>query len=273
MVPKSVLDQPVFERMEGDDDRSAALAKTARQHGRKEVVEVFELVVGGDSQGLKHARGGMGLRPATRVNRFADRLDQVGGSPNGTRCAPGDDCSGDVAAESFLAVFEEDVSQLGLIEGREELGRRNSTARVKAHVERAAGLEAEAAAGVGQLIGRKAQVEQDAVDLVDVQFVEDGRHLDITGVPQDAAGIGQGLGSPGDHHGIAIETDEFVVSTEMGKDDATVAAGADRAIDDDKPRTRIKELNDFPYEDGLVNGRALAFRGPRWIRHGMTCRK
>jgi len=43
--------------MEADDDRAAAGRKPVRQRRGEEVLEVFEFVVNGDSQGLKDARG------------------------------------------------------------------------------------------------------------------------------------------------------------------------------------------------------------------------
>jgi hypothetical protein len=46
-----------------------------------------------------------------------------------------------------------------------------------------------------------------------------------------------------------------------------MTAGSDGAIHHDQSRSNLEELNDFPYQDGPVNGRATVSRGSRRIRH------
>jgi hypothetical protein len=128
-------------------------------------------------------------------------------------------------------------------------------------------LEAESAFRVGQLVGRKPQVEQDSIGATDSKLVEDFRQLGITGLLQDAARIGQHLACPRKHQWIAIKTDQFSVGTELFEDETAMTTGSDRAVDHDQPRRKAEELNDFPYEDGSVDGRAPVWRGPRQIRH------
>jgi len=117
------------------------------------------------------------------------------------------------------------------------------------------------------LIGGETQVEQNAVDARDSELIQDLWQLRITGLPQDAARVGKTLGRPGEHQGIAIKSDEFSGGTEVFEEDATMASGSDRPVNDDQPWLDVEKLDDFPYEDGPMNGRALVSRGPRRIRH------
>jgi hypothetical protein len=128
-------------------------------------------------------------------------------------------------------------------------------------------LKAESAFRVGQLVGREPQIEQDSIDAVDSKLVEDFRQLGITGLLQDAARIGQYRACSREHQWIAIETDQFSVGTELFEDETAMTAGSDRAVNHGQPRRKLEELNDFPYEDGSVDGRAPVWRGPRRIRH------
>ncbi len=128
-------------------------------------------------------------------------------------------------------------------------------------------MEAESAFQVGQLVGRKSQVEQNSIDAVDSKLVEDFRQLGIIGLLQDAARIGQDRGCPREHQRIAIKTDQFSVGTELFEDETAMTAGSERSVDHDQPRRKVEELNDFPHEDGTVDGRAPVWRGPRRIRH------
>jgi hypothetical protein len=97
VVPKGVLDQSIFERMESDDDHSSTGPQSFRKAGGKEGLEVFEFVVDGNSQGLKDAGCWVLLRPvgtAAGMGR-GDGFDQVGGSSNRVARAAIDDRSGD----------------------------------------------------------------------------------------------------------------------------------------------------------------------------------
>jgi hypothetical protein len=138
---------------------------------------------------------------------------------------------------------------------------------IETHVQRRGPLEAESAFRIGQLVGRKSQVEQNSIDAADSKFVEDFGQLGITGLLQDAPRIGQYRACPREHQRITIETNQFSVGTELFEDETAMTAGSDRSVDHDQPRRKVEELNDFPHEDGTVDGRAPVWRGPRRIRH------
>jgi hypothetical protein len=65
-------------------------------------------------------------------------------------------------------------------------------------------------------------------------------------LPQGDAGIGQIFGRPSEHPGIAIESDEFSVRTQVFEEDTAVSAGSYCSVDDGQPRREVKELDDFP---------------------------
>jgi hypothetical protein len=62
MVPKGVLDQPVFEGMERDDHGAPAGPQSVRKRRCECLAEMVELLVDSDPQRLEDARGGMGLK-------------------------------------------------------------------------------------------------------------------------------------------------------------------------------------------------------------------
>ena len=97
MIPKGVLDQSIFKRMESDDDRPPIGVQSFRKEVGEEGLEVFELMVDGNSQGLKDAGCGMFLAlPGTAAGMGScDGFDQIGGSSNRTARAAIDDRPGD----------------------------------------------------------------------------------------------------------------------------------------------------------------------------------
>jgi|HubBroStandDraft_1064217.scaffolds.fasta_scaffold414199_2 hypothetical protein len=141
--------------MECDDDCTPVGVQSLRQDAGEKSLQVLKLAIGCNSQGLEDTGGRMGFGPpsAARVKSFIDRFDQVGRCLNGLIAAAKHNGAGDRSTGRLFAKLEEQVRQFGLVEGREEIGRRHSLRRVKSHVERTVNLKAEAAAAVGQLIG------------------------------------------------------------------------------------------------------------------------
>lgn len=84
---------------------------------------------------------------------------------------------------------------------------------------------------------------------------------------EGAAGVGEILRRPLQHHGITIETDEFSGGTQAVEEDTAVSPCADCAVDDDAIGLEVEELEDFLDKDGAMHGRAAAFRAPYRLRH------
>ena len=177
MVPKSVFDQSIFEGMEGDDDCPPVGVQSLGQDIGEKGLEVLKLAIGGNSQRLKDAGGRMGFGPpsAARVKGLIDRFDQVGRCLDGLIGPAKHNGAGDRSAGRLFAKLEKQVRQFVFVECREKFGRRHALCRVKSHVERTIGLKAETAAAVGQLIGRKPKIEQNAVDPLDAELIQDFR--------------------------------------------------------------------------------------------------
>jgi hypothetical protein len=221
LVPKSVFDDAVFEGMETEDYRASAGRHPLGERPGQKLLEVFEFVIDGNPQGLKDPRGGMdfvtSLRPAGQGLR--DGCDEIRGRPMSDLGPPGDDRTGDRAAGALFSELLKQLGQLGFAQGCKEFRGGRSRGGVKTHVERPAArhsaLNAEPAQGVGQLVGRQAQVEQNAVDGADSKRVEDLRQLGITGVFQSCAGFVEDLRGPREHFRIAVQTDQFSVGSKL----------------------------------------------------------
>ena len=255
--------------MESDEDRPPSGTQSFRKRGGKGRLEVIKLVIDGNPQRLKDAGCRMCLKaPATAGRKgIGDGFNQVGRRPHRAAGAATHDRVGNRPAGGLFAEVEEKVRQFGFPQRGEEFGRRLSLRGVETHVERTGRLKTETAARIGQLIGGKSQVEQDSVDPADSKLVQDFGQLRITGLSQSAARVGEARRCPGEHQGIAIKSDEFSGGTEVFEEDAAVTAGSDRAIDHDQSRLQVEELDNFPHEDGTMQGRAPVSRGPRQIRH------
>jgi hypothetical protein len=85
------------------------------------------------------------------------------------RAAPHDG-RGDATGFRFLSVAQEDVAQVLLLPAVHDVGRRLFQSWVGAHVQGSCRAEAEAARLVRELDGREAEIEKDAVDLVEPVF-------------------------------------------------------------------------------------------------------
>lgn len=81
--------------------------------------------------------------------------------------APANDRRGDPPGLRLLTVLGEDPAQLGLIPAVHDVGRRDAKVRVGAHVQWAFRAEAEPPLRVGELDRREAEIEKDAVELVE----------------------------------------------------------------------------------------------------------
>ncbi len=175
MIPKSVFDHSVFEGMKTDDHRASAGLQPVEQRDGQELLEVLELVVDGNSQGLKDTRGRVDLVASHCAARQAlsNGGDEIGGRPLRKFELPRHDCPGNRSARAFFPKSLKEVGQFSRAERRQKIGRTRSRGGIKSHVERPAALtfnptlDSETPRRVGQLIGGKSQVKQHAVDPAD----------------------------------------------------------------------------------------------------------
>ena len=165
------------------------------------------------------------------------------------RGPPGvDDGPGDAAGLGLLAEAPEEGGQLVLVEGREQLRGGHAATRVEAHVERAAGTEAEAAVRVGQLEAAQAEVEERAVDLAEAGRRRDVRELAEVRLAQDEAIPEPGLettGHSGDGRPIGVETEEAAIRVGRLQDPLGVPTAAEGGVDLEASRGRREHRHDL----------------------------
>ena len=146
------------------------------------------------------------------------------------------DRRGDAGGEALLAVDPEHARQILRRVGVDDVGGGAPGARVHPHVQRGVGGVAEAAVGAVQLQRGDAEVEQDALHLVDAEAVEDvGQLVEDGGDQGGAVGVAGGLdpaGGLGAGVGVAVQADqpEAGVGVEQRQ---RVAGQPERGVDED----------------------------------------
>ena len=164
---QKALHDAVLERMEGDDDEPAAVAKH-RLGGAERARQLLELAIDEDAERLKRARRRMDARRAGRAGRARDDLGEPRGAEDRLFCARPLDGAGDAPGLPLLAVDADDggeVASGGLVHQRRGVG----AASAHAHVERTVEAEGEAALRLVELHRGDADVEHDAVDRREVR--------------------------------------------------------------------------------------------------------
>lgn len=122
MVPKSVFDDAIFERMETDDHRAAAGLYQLGQCGGQKLLEVFEFVIDGNPQGLKDPRGRVNFLTSFRPprHRLRDGCDEIGGRPVSNLRPTGNDGTSNRAAGAFFAELLKQIGQLAFTQRRKQ---------------------------------------------------------------------------------------------------------------------------------------------------------
>src|SRR5438093_6681585 len=156
-----LLHDAILERVEGDD-REPATGSKDPERGREAFLDVHELVVDGDAQGLEHARRRVDAS-AARLLHARDEAPEIRGRLERPLHPSARYGRGDARGLGLLAVFGEDARELALVVAVHHLVRGHREVRVGAHVQRAFRAEAEAAVLVSELDGREAEVEKGAV--------------------------------------------------------------------------------------------------------------
>jgi hypothetical protein len=110
--------------MKRDEDRPPAGGQSLGKGSGKGSLEVIELVIDGDPQGLKHAGCRMGLAtPAAAVRKSGgDRVDQIGARSKRATCAAFDNRVRDRSGRGFFTVARQQVGQLRFSDRGEKLG-------------------------------------------------------------------------------------------------------------------------------------------------------
>lgn len=170
-----VFNETIFEGVEGDDDSDAAREEDLWEHRVQHGFNVLKFLVHSNSEGLKDA-GGSGATGvgAEWAGDLGDAGCQISSSLNGIADSS---AVGDGGCESgcsrFFAPGAKDGFEFvdgGMLKNR---GGGAAFGDIKTHIERSAGVEAEATLLIGELIGGETEIKEHAVDAGDVEFVED----------------------------------------------------------------------------------------------------
>jgi hypothetical protein len=259
---EELLDQAVFEGVEGDEGETTA--------GREVVVgllqeglELVELAVDGDAQGLKGARGGM---DAALTTPHHPRHALGEGDGVGERLIL-EQRPGHTAGVTFLAVVAQDPHQLCLVDRREQLGGRDAGGRVHPHVDGAGHAEREATLGLVELRRRDAEIGEHAIDLRQAALGQHPRQPREVGVHGLEAVAEACEALPGRRQGrrVAVEPDHAALGRlEEGLGVTTAAEGA---VDEGLPRGRGQGRHRLVAQHGEV----LEAHGPSL--RGMPARR
>ncbi|MNN24592.1 hypothetical protein D3C81_1380300 [compost metagenome] len=224
------FDDAVFQRMEGDDDQTAA----GRQRGLggfQTALQLTQFVVDGDTQGLEHAGRGVDRRAATTAQGLFDHLGQIQGAAERLLDAAAQDGGGHPTRLTLVAVLLEDMGQRPVIPSVDEIG--GGRPRVAhPHIQRPVAHEGEAALGLIQLHGRDANIEDSAVQLSLAALGEGLGQAREGGADQlELARIGGGDGvGVRLNRRVAVQTDDLGPAIQNS---ASVAASAEGGVDDD----------------------------------------
>lgn len=181
--PEGVLDNPVFEGMEGDRHQPRSGRQTPGQHPDK-MIESIQLMVDPYAQGLKGARCRIDPLASASAKRASDNGRQT---PRRGDCflVPGsDDRSGNTSCKSLLSIGIDQIRQLLLTRRGNEICRSLTLALIHAHIQRLVAQEAEPSAWTLELKRRHAEVSEGTVDRHQSTFVEHRVKRTIVGVHQ-----------------------------------------------------------------------------------------
>src|SRR5262249_18375623 len=153
------------QRVEADDRGATARQQEVGDEG-KGGVELIELVIDRDPQSLEDACGWVDRPvPAAAWHASTHQFGQFAGSANRVPAAGFHDPASNSPAESFLPKVKEQVCQLVGRESVDQIsGGWAEFTRVKPHVKRPVGREAEPAVLPGELVRRKSKVQKDPID-------------------------------------------------------------------------------------------------------------
>ncbi len=197
-----------------------------------------EFAVDLDAQGLEGALGRVAAGALGGLRQgVADDLDQAGAGGEGLLGPLVDDGGDDASGLLLLAVGAQDPDQVAGGVGVEDLGGADAGRLVHPHVERGVLGVGEAAAGLVELHGGDAEVEEDALDAGDAEPLQHLGQLVVDGVDEGGAVAvaGEALAGEAQRLLVAVEGDE-AGGGEGGEQGLAVAAEAEGAVDDDGAR-------------------------------------
>ncbi len=202
-------------------------------------------------------------RVGRRRNGPAHQLGQLLGGRQRLDFTLLDDPPGNPPAESLLAVAEENVGQVFGVQPLEQPPGRLARFGIETQIERTRRIEAESALGIGQLIARQAEVEQNSVDRRQADFRQDFGQIAKIGLGNGDRQAGQVLFGRGQGRRVAVERKHQARRANPLGQSPGMAAGAERAVD-----KRLPGLGSEPLEDFVAQHRNVQARGDIHARPG-----
>lgn len=234
-----------------DDDERPAVHQAIPKHGQR-ALESRELVIHRDSHRLEETSevARTSLRPQCATNRS----DQIVARLERTILPPSHNFARQPKRASLVRILAEDESQFTFVRSREKLAGIPQRAYAHPHVQRRARAERESALRIVELMGRDAQVQQDAVEALILQRSETieirivGEHRAKSScareLPQSALG-------DSDRLGVAVDADNTRSKFQQRLRVAAPAKGAVEHL-----TGVVEELHDLVRQNGRMK-RAL----------------
>ncbi len=237
------------------DHRHAPAGPQGLEARLEKAVEVLELAVDGDAQGLEDPRGRVQLAAPPADGR----LDHPRQGPRGADppAAPrGADRLGDLAALRLAAEVVEQVGQLAFAEAVDQLDGLLALAGVEAHIERAFVLERKAPLRIRELGRVDSQIQQHGIDRLDPPRFEHGGEVREVRFDQLERHIRRRREPPGgllEHRRVEIEPEVAPVRREARQDRRGMTTEPDGPVEEDLTGPRLEEPDDLSEQDRFVH--------------------
>ena len=240
--------------MERQNDGHSVGLQDARQHTVHRELHMFQFIIDGDSQCLKHSRGRvLSSAAGRRRNNAADAVVELFGGFDGRLPPLVDDVCGDLAGKRFFSKLRKDFFELCGRQGSQQLSRRFAPPCMKPHVERGGCIKSKSTLSVCQLIGRQTQIEQDAVDLLQTAVGEVFRSIDIRRLKQMGIRLVEFFRRIFQHHGVPIDSDQATRGADPLQNLLTVSARSDCSIHNSQAFGQLQVMQHFPGHDRHMN--------------------
>jgi len=237
-VTQKTLHDTILEGVKGDHRQPSAGAKHALG-GAQALLQLLELGIKVDSDGLEGAGRRVGLHAGMVAERLADDGGEFAGAGQRSR---GDDRPRHRPGARLVAIVADHPRDLGLVGFVEEVG--GGLSRLAhPHVERPVLGEGEAAIGLVELHRRHADIQRHAVDRRQLAIRQRLVHPREALLDQGQPGVWDECRPVHDRTWIAIEADHS--SRPRPEHGARVAASPERAVDMRFARIDGERSDDF----------------------------
>lgn len=212
---------------------------------------MFEFSIHCNPQRLKHASRGLLASVLLKSSRY--------GSLNGIReitsrrqrlsSPPIDDHRRNLTTKSFFSVITKHTFERLFIRSIHKLSDGLARRHIEPHIERCIERISEASCGIRELIRRKSQIEQDAIDRFNPQFLQRRARLRVTRLLQEPPLATNFLRREPKHEWVSIEPNQSALGSDALRNLATMATCPDGSIKHGKSWLQFQLLQDLTKHD------------------------